>query len=203
MELCKIYGVSRITIRRALSELEKDDLINRTSGKGTMVIFDSKANKNVTLLKSITQELSEIGKKVSTISLTIKTLNANIELSTMLNVSLNTRLLQLNRTRSVDGEIIAYSKSYFPFLEGMSIDENDYYGSLLEYLEKFDVKLTKSDDSIEAILPPQEIYEQLGTDWYEPVLKRTKISRNDQDSFRELSVIYYIGSKYIYQVETI
>lgn len=36
-ELNKIYGVSRITIRRAIEELEKEDIITKKQGKGTFV----------------------------------------------------------------------------------------------------------------------------------------------------------------------
>lgn len=37
IELGELYGVSRITIRRAIAELRSDGLITITSGKGTFV----------------------------------------------------------------------------------------------------------------------------------------------------------------------
>lgn len=37
LELCKIYNVSRITIRSALARLEDAQLVRRVKGKGTVV----------------------------------------------------------------------------------------------------------------------------------------------------------------------
>lgn len=202
MDLCSVYDVSRITIRRALSELENKGFISRTSGKGTMVTYDHDVDKNVTIVKSISNELSEIGKIVSTSDLSLKVITANMEKSAILGVSMNSKLIQLNRVRTVDGEIIAFSESYFPLIDNMSTEESDYSDSLMDYFESLGIELTYSNDSLEAVLPPPEVCDKLQTNWYDPVLKRTKLSKNDDLSFSELSIIYYIGSKYIYQVET-
>ena len=43
MELCDQYGVSRVTIRRALDGLVRQGYISRTRGRGSFVLFKRKA----------------------------------------------------------------------------------------------------------------------------------------------------------------
>ncbi|MDT4761935.1 GntR family transcriptional regulator [Sphaerochaeta sp. PS] len=45
MELCGQFGVSRVTIRRALEELVSSGYINRTRGRGSFVLFNRTAVK--------------------------------------------------------------------------------------------------------------------------------------------------------------
>ena len=40
------YGVSRITVRRAIAELENDGYVQRKKGKGSIVTMPLKSNRN-------------------------------------------------------------------------------------------------------------------------------------------------------------
>lgn len=48
--LCQTFDASRVTVRRALSELEKDGYIQKTQGKGSIVIRNSIKTKTVLLI---------------------------------------------------------------------------------------------------------------------------------------------------------
>lgn len=49
-ELCEIYDSSRVTIRKALFELEKDGYIRKQQGKGSIVVRDLVKKKTVLLI---------------------------------------------------------------------------------------------------------------------------------------------------------
>ena len=63
-ELCEMYGMSRITVRNALQELDRDNYIYKLHGKGTFV--SSKTYKqNLVNLYNFTDEMKKIGKNAA------------------------------------------------------------------------------------------------------------------------------------------
>jgi len=60
-ELGAAYGVSRITVRHALSELERDGLLERTPGKGFFVRRDAGRVERLTRLSGFGENVSDLG----------------------------------------------------------------------------------------------------------------------------------------------
>lgn len=62
MQLCKDYGVSRITVRRALDELTRMDLIERVQGKGS-IVKGNKIGQSQSKIQGFTKSLTHQGYK--------------------------------------------------------------------------------------------------------------------------------------------
>ena len=110
-ELGERFNVSRITIRRAMSELESEGLIYRIQGKGAFICVE-KIPQNLTLLTSYSQDMRKRKLKPDSIILSIDSIIANNNISKKLRISLNDPVYVLRRLRLADGEPMAIENCY-------------------------------------------------------------------------------------------
>ncbi|MGV8026636.1 MAG: GntR family transcriptional regulator [Anaerolineaceae bacterium] len=200
-EFCKVYNVSRITVKKAISELELAGYLYQISGKGTFVKNFQEETQENTFIKSFTNEMRERGMNAITTSVILNLVPADQSLAGLLNVNPGSQIFQLQRVRAVsDGDIIAYSVNSFPNTKPFSTDAKDYYNSFYDYLATFGILLISAKEYLEAMLPPTHVAEMLQIQQSEPVLKFVRVSHNSDYNFSEHNLCYYIGSKYRYYV---
>lgn len=100
------YGVSRVTVRRALDELEQEGLIIRIHGRGTFVNPQSRQFK---INLGISQELSRLVKQSGydiTISLkNVETLPADIIISKALGIPVGSAVISAEKAYYADGHL--------------------------------------------------------------------------------------------------
>ncbi len=204
-EFCKVYNASRITIRRALSDLENEGYLYKISGKGTFIKdLQESTEENFSTIKSFTNEMRERGMNAITISAELELILADHLMAGLLNIKQGNEILQLKRVRAVNNsEVIAYSVNSFPYSEKFSTDSKDYYGSFYDYIANMGIFLTSAKEYLEAMLPSEFVAKKLGISSSEPVLKHVRVSHNSDYSFFEHNLCYYIGSKYRYYVPAI
>ncbi len=201
-ELCKTYQVSRITIRKAINELENAGYLVRQSGKGTFVTDWQENQTEKPRLKSFTNEMQEQGKKAITIEVELNETQADNVMARILNIPLGYKIIQLKRVRAIEGGVIVgYSINTFPFTHNFSTSPEDYYTSFYKYLETFGIFFTSAKEYFEAMLPPPEVAEKLRISTSDPVLKSVKISHSTDRLFAEHNICYYVGSEYRYFVK--
>ncbi|MFW8051654.1 GntR family transcriptional regulator [Vagococcus fluvialis] len=202
MELCDIYHVSRITIRKAIEEITQENLLVREKAKGTFVNHYSPEKTNhLTFIKSFTQEMKEQGKIASTINANVTKMIADHNIATQLKISVGDDVLCLKRTRGSDGEFLAYFVTYIPYQFPFSLDSKDYYGSFYDYLATFNIFPTKQSEYVEAIIANTHLQHVLKLKKSEPILKRVRFTTDSQLNFNEYTECFYIGSKYKYYLD--
>jgi GntR family transcriptional regulator len=192
LDLCDIYSVSRITIRKAIDELVREGHLYRERAKGTFVLSmdHSTQKEHYTMVRSFTREMEELGKKV-------RTLHAQVSM-----IEASERISQQLGTRGVDdGKAFAYFVTHIPYTENFSLDSKDYYGSLYDYLKTFDIVMSESKEYVEALLATPELQAVLDVPENTPILKRVRMVSRADGQYKEISDCYYIGDQYRYYVE--
>lgn len=202
MELCEIYHVSRITIRKAIDELVRENLLYRERAKGTFVKeFSPDAKSYSTRVKGFTQELMERGQDATTLWALVEKSHADHKIAKYLNSQPGTEILVLRRVRGEGKNILAYFKTHLIYQPDYSLNTNDYYGSLYTYLKEFGIEINQEKEYIEAIAPSKEVQQRLKISENEPVLKRVRFTKQIEKNFYEYTECYYIGRNYRYYLD--
>lgn len=201
-ELCDIYHVSRITVRKAIEELVKDNLLIRKRAKGTFVkSIENIQPEHFTLVKSFTEEMKEIGIDIETTKVNIIINHADKKISQYLDVPIGEKVVLLKRLRKFDKQNLAYFLTYFKYDDIFSLNSFDYYGSFYSYLNNLGISVNNNREIIEAIHPTQEVAYVLRISQNTPVLKRVRFASEASGNFKEYTECYYIGNEYKYFVD--
>lgn len=106
-QLCEIFHVSRITIRKAIDELVKENLLQRERSKGTFVKKNSVLEDNrFTLIKSLTDQIEEFGDSFVTKKVNVLITHADKKLATYLDVEVGEKIIVLKRLMGQDKKIL-------------------------------------------------------------------------------------------------
>lgn len=161
-ELMAILDVSRITVRRAIEELEQEGYLYKVQGKGTYVKGDQNSQDLISIT-SCTQDVERLGMKPSREVLRAEVMMADKKRQRKLNIGDNDKVFFLSRIYYADDEPINYTRTYLPYKLVKGIETRDFSKeSLYDVLEKeYGIALCRANRSVEAIIAHDEIAEYL------------------------------------------
>jgi GntR family transcriptional regulator len=113
MELSSLFGVSRLTVRRALDDLARDGLLTRRQGVGTFVANPTEALILPSEL-SFSKNMQQIGRTPSSRVVSLRTIPAAAEVAAHLELEAGAPVLELVRVRMADDEPIMLETTYLP-----------------------------------------------------------------------------------------
>jgi GntR family transcriptional regulator len=139
--LCAEYGVSRITLRRAVDGLVADGHLVREQGRGTYVtrpgIRHEYRESFVHRIAGFSSVMTEQGSQVGTSVVTQRIVPAPPAIAAELKLSPADDVVELERLRSVDGAPNHVAHSFLPAALYPKAAEQDFSdGSLYEYLRQ-------------------------------------------------------------------
>jgi DNA-binding GntR family transcriptional regulator len=139
--LCAEYGVSRITLRRAVDGLVADGHLVREQGRGTYVtrpaIRHEYRESFVHRIAGFSSVMSEQGAQVGTKVLTQRIVPAPAPVAVELALDGTADVVELERLRSLDGEPNHVAHSFLPAARyAGAVDADFSEGSLYDFLRR-------------------------------------------------------------------
>jgi len=150
-ELARVHGVSLMTARHALAELQREGLVERHRGSGTYVAPPKiEFNK----LTSFTEQMAGRSMTAQSRVLHLSTIHGEQDISARLALPATTRLLYIERLREAGGEPFALEMSYLSAETYGRITRTQLErGSLFILLEKdYQTRIAYADEDVDATI---------------------------------------------------
>lgn len=162
-ELCEHFGISRPTVRQAMSELAQEGYLYRSKGRGSFVARNKIDRNFVNWHDGFNEEIRGRGSVPETRVVELNRTTADDHVATKLAIPADSATYFLRRVRSVNGEPVVVVNSYLPAdpLPGF-LDKDLSTHALHDVLEHdYTLRLRRTRRVLEAIGAPQSEAELL------------------------------------------
>lgn len=204
-KLCELFGVSRITVRKALSELVLDSVIYRKSGKGTFIQQRTKETRSFHLVGDL-EELVTQGGETKMKILNQKLIHPPKNVQEKLDLQDDQKVFYYNGFRSIGEDTIYFFEAYVLSSVGKFFDPANLSGkrTIFGMLERdLGIRITEAEQVITAAAVDKRISNHFGMTIGKPILLVQRILFVEERKPVELTIGYYDPAKYQYQVRLV
>ena len=113
-ELCDLFGVSRITTRKAVDMLVDEELVVRQPGRGTFVVQDLADAPVVGDMEQLLRKVERLGKNTRIAQAQVQEQDADAETRKDLRLADGARVQRASHVRLLNKEPIGYVVTYVP-----------------------------------------------------------------------------------------
>lgn len=189
-EMCQHYGVSRVTVRKAIDELCAEGILYRIKGKGCFVreLKDEKRSH----IYSFTEAVENEGKTPSKRQLSLKKKKADAYLAEKLQIPEGAEVYEIKSLYYADGIPYSLNTAVLPEERFPKLDFFDFNNrSLYEVLRSFfHTEMYRVRQTLEAVAADQETAQMLERSKEQPLLKIKAVSYCLEEN-QEIPVEYY------------
>lgn len=200
-ELQEMYVVSRITVRRAMHDLQKDGYAKKQRGIGTVVCKPSR-KFNLQRLSSFSEDIESYGEKSSSELIRFDQVVPDSSIATILGMEDDEKAYIIERLRFSGKVIVGLHVAYIRLGEGISLSQEDFTpeASLYKILRERGVRLKHATETLEAKMPDADLQKILHIDRMQPIFYKERATYDIDDNPVEYVQIYYRADMYQYNV---
>ena len=200
-ELCRMFDVSRITVRQALGDLHKEGLLFKVHGKGTFV-SKPKAYQNVASLQGFAEAMSSMGHEIVNQLRSCRTVEAGRHIAARLNIAEGAPVTEIHRVRLLNREPVSLELTWVPLTLGKRLANADLTTRDIFLILENDcgVPLGHADVSIDAILAHDDIVDALRVEEGSPVLRIERLTHDASGRPVDFEYLYFRGDAFQYRL---
>ncbi len=201
-EICSIFDVSRITVRQALNDLQKEGLIFKLPGKGTFV-SKPKACQELTQLEGFAEAMSRQGHEIYNRVTGIRILSATPKLAQHLQVAEGTPLAEIRRIRLLNREPVSLELTYVAEALGDRLRREDLATrDIFLILENdYGIALGHATLTVDAVAADLELASALHIGAGMPVLRIERLTHTAEGRPLDFEYLYFRGDAFQYRLQ--
>lgn len=195
--LCEQFGVSRVTLRRALKALAAEGLLTPTQGRGWYATPERLSEPPNSLVSfSTLAEARGLTVENRVLRCTIR--EVTDDEAEQLGVSRDERVVDIERLRLLDHEPVAVMLSTIAVSRAPGLDQVDFSStSLYDVLaDRFDIRPTYADYAVEAQAADERTAPLLNLEVGAPILAAAQTTYDQDGKAVELGRLLYRGDRY-------
>ncbi len=192
VEIANVLGVSRMTLRQALSSIEAKGLIDRRRGRfGGNFVATPRFEFDHASLPGFTEQMRRIHVEAGAQVLGAATRRPTAEVRQRLVLKRGDQVHEILRARSANGEPIVLEEAYLPAAIFPGMLSANLTGSLYTIMREYDASPFSADEEIEATPATEQQAEILGIAVGSPLLLITRTSFTQHGVAVEFSRDYH------------
>jgi GntR family transcriptional regulator len=200
-ELQAMFEVSRITIRQALSDLQREGLIFKVHGKGSFV-SQPKAFQDVTSLQGFAEAMSASGHEIVNRVVQFRFVPASAHVGEKLGLEAQTTVAEIHRVRLLERQPVSYEITFVPEAIGKRLQRADLASRDIFLILENDcgIALGGADLSIDAVAAESAIARALEIKTNAPLLRIERLTQDSDGKPLDFEYLYFRGGNFQYRM---
>jgi GntR family transcriptional regulator len=196
-ELCQQLGISRVTLRKALTKLVGDGVLRPAHGRGWYVAQTAATKEWPNSLESFSETAERMGLAATSQVRRCEERPATLDEAELLLIAPGTPIFRLERVRLLGGMPIALDTTRMALHLAPDLGSVDFAeSSLYEELAKRGIVPSRADATIEAEEADAEVAQLLDLEIGKPLLVMRQVALDQNEHPLFASMIKYAGDRY-------
>ncbi|MEW4353807.1 GntR family transcriptional regulator [Streptococcus pneumoniae] len=199
-DLAEHFGVSRMTLRQAVSLLVEEGVLERRVGSGTFVA-STRVQEKMRGTTSFTEIIKSQGKTPSSDLISYRKTIPSQEEVEKLGISREDTIIRMERVRYADQIPVVYEVASIPEKFIKNFKKEEITSHFFQTLQEHGYKIGKSQQTIYARLAKEKIAQYLHIKPKQAILGLTQISYFEDGTAFEYVKSQYVGERFEFYLE--